>query len=88
MNPLIRLAKTPITTHRLDARLGQMVCFVGAILLFAAAVLKLCSLRLTEGELVIGLLAAIACTLQLVVIGLLLGQAAARHDLTPNGIRR
>lgn len=85
MGFLARLAKAPLTTARFDARLGQIVCFVAAIAVFVLAVLKLCSLRLTERELFIGLLAAIACTLLLIVIGLLLpiSVGSGSRDRTP-----
>jgi Na+(H+)/acetate symporter ActP len=81
MGPVGRLAKARVTTDFFDARLGQMLCFVAAIALFVLAVLKLCRLGLTEGQLIIGLLAAIACSLLLVVLGLLLPiSAALRKD--------
>ncbi|HUT32365.1 MAG TPA: hypothetical protein VNE39_02705 [Planctomycetota bacterium] len=72
MGPIARLAKARVTTDFFDARLGQLVCFVAAVALFVIAVLKLCRLQLTEGQLVIGLLAAIACSLLLVVLGFLI----------------
>ena len=72
MGQIPRLAKASVTTDTFDGRLGQMVCFVAAVVLFALAVLKLSRLQLTEGQLVIGLLAAIACSLLLVVLGFLI----------------
>ena len=72
MGQIPRLAKASVTTDPLDGRLGQIVCFVAAVVLFALAVLKLSRLQLTEGQLVIGLLAAIACSLLLVVLGFLI----------------
>lgn len=77
MGPIAWLAKARVTTDLFDARLGQMVCFVAAIALFVIAVLKLCRLGLTEGQLIIGLLAAIACSLLLVVLGFLIPVSAA-----------
>ena len=72
MRLLARLAKARVTTDTFDWRLGQIVCFVAAIVVFALAVLKLCSMRLDEGTLIVGLLAALACSLLFVVLGLLL----------------
>ena len=72
MKPLIRIAKRRLTSDRADARAGQIICFAAAVALFTLAVLKLCSLRLPEGPLIIGLLAALACALLLIVLGLLL----------------
>ena len=72
MKSLIRLVGTRLTSDRADARVGQIVCFAGAIALFVIATLRLCALRLPEGQLLIGLLAALACTLLLMLIGLLL----------------
>ncbi len=72
MGYLSRAARTAITSDRLDARVGQMLCFVGAAALFVLAVRKLCTLYLEEGVLIVGLLAAIACSLLLVVLGLLI----------------
>ena len=77
MGPIARLAKARVTTDFFDARLGQVICFVAAVALLVAAVLKLCRLGLPEGQLIIGLLAAIACSLLLVVVGLLLPISAA-----------
>jgi len=79
MKALIRLACHRLTTDRAAAGVGQIACFAAAIVLFALAVLKLCSLRLPEGQLIIGLLNAIACTLLLVILGLLL-PLAVRAD--------
>ncbi|MBM4040226.1 MAG: hypothetical protein FJ290_17105 [Planctomycetes bacterium] len=72
MGPIARLAKARVTTALFDARVGQILCFVAAIALFPLVVLKLTRLQLTEGELIIGLLAAGACSLLLVVLGLLI----------------
>lgn len=72
MGLIARLAKARVTTESFDARVGQVLCFVAAVALFVVAVLKLSRLRLSEGQLIIGLLAAIACTLLLVVLGLLI----------------
>ncbi|MBM4033516.1 MAG: hypothetical protein FJ291_17275 [Planctomycetes bacterium] len=81
MGPIGRLAKARVTTELFDARLAQVLCFIAAVGIFVAVVLKLCRLRLTEEQLIIGLLAAIACSLLLVVLGLLLPiSAALRKD--------
>lgn len=72
MGIFTRVANVPLTTERLDAWLGQILCFVAAVVLLVIAVRKLCSLQLAEGQFLIGLLATIACSLLLVVLGLLL----------------
>jgi hypothetical protein len=77
MGPLARLAGARITTDFFDARLGQGVCFVAAVVLLVAVVLKLSRLGLSEGQLIIGLLAAIACSLLFVILGLLLPISAS-----------
>ena len=72
MRLLARLAKARVTTDAFDWRVGQIVCFAAAVVVFALAALKLCSMRLDEGTLIVGLLAATACSLLFVVLGLLL----------------
>ena len=80
MGLLARLGKARVTTDAFDARVGQILCFAAAVAIFAVAVLKLCSMRIEEGLLIVGLLATIACSLLFVVIGLLLPiSARARH---------
>ena len=77
MKPASQLARLRVTSDRLDLCIGRVACFAAAALLFPLAVLKLCSLGLPQGQLVIGLLAALACTLLMIVLGLLLPLTAA-----------
>jgi hypothetical protein len=53
-------------------RCCQLACFVAAIAVFRLAVFKLSDIASDAGQILIGLLAAIACTLLLIVLGLLL----------------
>jgi hypothetical protein len=83
MKSLIHIPNMRLITDRSAARVGQLVCFVASIVVFMCAVLKLCSLQLSEGQLIIGLLAAGSCMLLIAVIALLLPLAVrAESDLT------
>lgn len=72
MKSLIQIAKTRLMTDRAAARVAQLACFVASIVVFMCAVLKLCSLQLSEWQLIIGLLAAGSCMVLMVLTGLLL----------------
>ena len=50
----------------------QFACFIAAIVLLRLAAYRLSEIAHDEAQILIGLLAAIACTLLLIVIGLLL----------------
>jgi len=60
-----------LTSPRFDAKVAQIACFAAGLLVFVAAVLKLCSLPVTEWQLLIGLLATSPCLLLCILLGLL-----------------
>ena len=72
MNDILGLMRTSVTSDRFDARFGEWVCYSAAIVIFSAAVLKLCSLGLTEGQLMVGLLSASSCMLLMICMGMLI----------------
>ncbi|MBI1374605.1 MAG: hypothetical protein GC159_17950 [Phycisphaera sp.] len=80
MKKLTQIATAQITHNRVDVLVGQLVCYAAALVLFVAAVIKLCTLGLDEGELIIGLLAAVACMLLMVNAGLLLPLQVRHQD--------
>jgi hypothetical protein len=63
----------PVTSDRVDRRVGQMLCFVGAIGLFVCTPLALQKFGATPVELVLGLLAAIAAATSMVTLGIVIG---------------
>lgn len=62
-----------VTSDRFDRRLGQVVCCGGAPVVLACAVLALRRAEATPAELLIGLLAAAALSVGLVVLGIVAG---------------
>ena len=68
------------TSGYFGIRVGQVVMFASSVLFFGAAVWKLWSLHLDEGELVVGLLAALACMLLMMVIGLIIPMTVKRDE--------
>jgi hypothetical protein len=58
-----------VTTERFDRRFCKIVCCCGAPILFACAVLALDHLGATPVEFLIGLLAAAAAALGMIVVG-------------------
>ena len=72
MRLIARLARIKISSERFDARVSQVVFFVGALLFFCGTTWALTTLNLSEGQLLIGLLASIACMLLMILIGLVL----------------
>jgi hypothetical protein len=62
--------------------LGALLSWYGAAAILYGSVYKLTSLPLTEGQLVIGLLCAVAVTLQMTMIGLLVRPAAESRRAT------
>jgi hypothetical protein len=79
---IMQIATLPLMTNRVAARVAQIAYFGGAVGLFCFAVLKLCSLQMSESLFFVGMLAALACMMQMIVIGLLLPMAVRTE---PNG---
>ena len=61
-----------ITSNEFDAGIGQLACWLVAILVLALGFLKLASLALTETELFFGLMLVLAVALLGVNLGMLL----------------
>ena len=72
MSKILRLMCRRFTSDALDARVGQFVCWVGAVLVLMLGFYKLLRLSLTEVELFFGLLLVSAVSLLCVLIGLVL----------------
>ncbi len=72
-----------ITKDSIDRKLGQIVCFIAGIFLFALSTWKLTKLHLTEAELFLGILLIIAVTLLFIILGLLLPMASAVRSKQP-----
>ena len=64
-----------VTSDRFDRRFGQMFCFAAALGLFVCALLALQKYHATPVECVIGLLAAVAASTSMVVLGIVIGPA-------------
>ena len=75
MKSIVQFATMRLMTNRFAANLGLVAYFGGAVGLFCLAVTKLCSLHLSEGEFFIGMLVAVGCMMQMILIGLLLPMA-------------
>lgn len=78
MSRLLRIFVWRLSTDTFDVRLSQWLCFAAAPAVLVMAVLKLSRLPLTEAEVLIGLLASLAVTLLLVILGLVLPLAQQR----------
>jgi hypothetical protein len=71
MGCLCEALRRKIASEKFVKDAAQALLFNGAGTLLVLSVLKLTSLPLTEGQLIIGLLAACAVSLQLVILGVL-----------------
>ena len=76
MHWLLQLANRRLASNNFAVHRAQLACFAAAIALFPVAVLKTCQVATTEYEIVMGLLASIACMLLMIVCGLLLPLAS------------
>ena len=74
MNRFGELMRRKISDDKLK-ELGALLSWYGAAAILYGSVFKLTSLPLTEGQLVIGLLCAVAVTLQMTILGLLVRPA-------------
>jgi uncharacterized membrane protein YhfC len=72
-----------LTSETLDVRIGQGVCFAAAPAVLVLAVYKLARLPLSEAEFVIGLLASLAVTLLLVILGVLVPLVGRKMQPNP-----
>lgn len=71
-----------ISSEAFDTKLGQVVCFVAAVVLLAVSMWKLTQLDLNgEAQFFFGLLLSLCVPLLLVIVGLVLpmGAAAWKH---------
>jgi hypothetical protein len=71
MSCFCELLRRKIASEEFVKELAAWLLWYGAVAILFASVFKLTSLPLTEGQLVIGLLCAVAVSLQMAVIGLL-----------------
>ena len=69
-----------ITSDAFDAKLGQVACFVLAVLVLALSLWKLTRLDLSEAQLFFGVLLSGCVPLLCVVVGLLLPVARANRS--------
>ena len=74
MNRFGELMRRKISDEKLKG-LAAVLFWYGAVAVLYGSVFKLTSLPLTEGQLVIGLLCAVAVTLQMTMLGLLVRPA-------------
>jgi hypothetical protein len=83
MKAIMQIATMPVMTNRFAARVAQVAYFGGAVGLFCFGVLRLCSLQMSESPFFIGMLVAVACMMQPIVIGLLLPMAVRTEPHGP-----
>jgi hypothetical protein len=67
-----RLALWRVSSDWMDIRFGQIVCFVAGPAVLVVALYGLANHVSTRGEMIIGVLASLAVTLQFILIGLIL----------------
>ena len=79
MNALSRLLQRPLTSSMFDARVGQMACWLGSLLIMVLGIFKLTRLPLNETELFFGVLLVMTVTLLGVLIGLVLPLVAEKR---------
>lgn len=75
MGCFYELLRRKISTEKGVRQLAALLLCYSAIALLVASVLKRTSLPLTEGQLVIGLLCAVAVSLQMTILGILVTPA-------------
>jgi hypothetical protein len=78
MSRLRRIGKLRLSSEALDIRIAQVVCFSAAPALLFLAAYALRRHAATPGEVVVGLLAAVAVCLLCVILGLVLPLARNR----------
>jgi hypothetical protein len=60
-----------VTTESGDATMGSVVLYGAGLLVFVLGVLALARLGLTEAQLILGVLACICASVQMIVLGML-----------------
>ena len=71
MSNFTQALRRKVTSEKFVWGVAQTLLGWGAISILIASVMKLTALPLTEGQLIIGILAACAVSLQLVILGVL-----------------
>ena len=83
MNRIATWFLHPLTSKRLDATAGQIVCWLAGISIMVIGIFKLCSLPLDETGLFFGVLLVLTVTLLFVLIGLVLPVAPLHTPKEP-----
>ncbi|MCA9156262.1 MAG: hypothetical protein R3C99_19165 [Pirellulaceae bacterium] len=72
MTRILRLFRYDLTSPRLDAKVGQILCWLSSAGVMTLGMWKLTRLQVTEKELFFGVLLVLAVSLLGVVLGMLL----------------
>ena len=81
MAGLRHFARRRLSSETFDIRLAQLVCFAASPALLLCAVFALQRHAATPGEVVVGLLAAVAVSIQCIILGIVLPMARDRSSL-------
>ena len=72
LKAIVNALRRPLSSDARDASVCSKFMYAASVLVFALSTLKIASLQLTEGQLVLGLLVACCLTMQMIVMGLLI----------------
>ncbi|MCY3019267.1 MAG: hypothetical protein NTW87_09605 [Planctomycetota bacterium] len=76
---IVRVLWRPLTSESRDASAGSIFLYAAGLLVFVLSTLEIASLRLTEAQLVLGLLVSICVTMQFIVLGMLVEVRCRLH---------
>ena len=79
--PIIRLLRRHVSTSHIDAKAGQIFCWIFSAIVMILGIVKVCSFDLTEAQFFAGLLLVVAVSLLGLIAGILLPIAAKTDPL-------
>ncbi|HBN75883.1 MAG TPA: hypothetical protein DD473_08705 [Planctomycetaceae bacterium] len=69
---MIKLFSLKISSSRFDVLVGQIVCWVFAIVVLLMGITKVSNMELSEAQLIFGILLVVVLTLQMIILGMIL----------------
>ncbi len=72
MSRMIKLFSLKISSSRFDVLVGQIVCWVFAIVVLLMGITKVSNMELSEAQLIFGILLVVVLTLQMIILGMIL----------------
>tara|TARA_R100000750_G_C2302092_1_gene79237 strand:- start:22 stop:288 length:267 start_codon:yes stop_codon:yes gene_type:complete len=72
MSKLIKLFTRKLSSSQVDVQIGQIVCWVFAIIVMLIGINKISRMDLSEAQLIFGILLVMILTLQMIIAGMIL----------------